>query len=59
MMILTEWNNTDSNWQQQFLDKHNHYYYQHHKCVGDDDGDWRSVGDGVADARKADLNWKL
>jgi len=26
---------------------------------GDGDGDGSSVGDGLADARKADLNWKL
>jgi len=29
-----------------------HYYYQNHKVIGDGS----SVGDGLADALKADLN---
>jgi len=38
-----------------------HRQRHRHKCVGDGegDGDGSSVGHGMADAWKADLNWKL
>jgi len=35
------------------------YYYEHPRWVQECVGDGSSVGDGLADAQEADLNWKL